>query len=125
LNPDIGDIGNPHFIHRSQLPIFDKVGINRKTMTGVRGSHEGSPGYRSQAELLHHPPHPFLIHAIATTLQFAADTSVSVARKLFVNAFDLLAQLLILGFTPAAMLRLWFVVIAAGSQSRYLAGFRN
>jgi len=41
------------------------------------------------------------------------------------NAFDLLAQFLIGSVRAPAVLGVEFVVIAAGGELRYLAGFRN
>jgi hypothetical protein len=62
---------------------------------------------------------------MTAAFQFARHAPVAVARKLFMNAFDLFTQLLIVGVPPAAVLRIGFVVIAAGWKSSYLAGFRN
>jgi len=62
---------------------------------------------------------------MAATLQFTFNAPIAIARKLVVNVFDLLAQLLIFGFAPAMVLCVRLVVIAAGWQTRYLAGFRN
>jgi hypothetical protein len=62
---------------------------------------------------------------MTAAFQLAGNTPVAVARKLFMNTFDLFTQLLVVGVTPAAMLCIGFVVIAAGRKSSYLAGFRN
>jgi hypothetical protein len=60
---------------------------------------------------------------LATAFQLASDAPITVARKLLMNAFDLLPQILIVVFTTTAMPRIGLVVIAAGRKSRYLAGF--
>jgi hypothetical protein len=62
---------------------------------------------------------------VATAFQFTSNTPIAVTRKLLVNAFDFLSQLLIVVFTTPALLRIELVVIAAGRKPRYLAGFRN
>jgi hypothetical protein len=41
------------------------------------------------------------------------------------NAFDLFAQLLIVGITLTSMLRVGLVVVATGRKACYLAGLRN
>jgi heme/copper-type cytochrome/quinol oxidase subunit 1 len=61
----------------------------------------------------------------ATALQFTFYPPISVARKSLVNAFDLLAQSLVIVFTTFSMLFVGFVVKRAGREARYLAGFRN
>jgi hypothetical protein len=55
----------------------------------------------------------------------ARQASIAVAGELLVNAFNLLSQVLIVGLTPASALWVWLVVIAAGGEPSYLAGFRN
>ena len=59
------------------------------------------------------------------SLQFPDDAAVAIARELLVNVFDLTAKLFILAFPMPLMRLVGFVVIAAGSQLAYLAGFRN
>jgi hypothetical protein len=41
------------------------------------------------------------------------------------NTLNPATQLFIFVLTATAMLRVWFVVVAAGSETAYLAGFRN
>lgn len=125
MNPDVGEIRRPDLVNRSQSPILDQVRVNRQRVTGIGRPHECPPGNRFQAELLHHPANPFVVHAVATAFQLASNAPIAVARKLLLNAFDLLPQILIAVFMTAAMLRIELVVIAAGRKSRYLAGFRN
>jgi hypothetical protein len=94
-------------------------------VAGIRGPDEGLPGNRPQTELLHHASNAFLTDSLTTTLQFLGKASASVAGQFLVDAFDLLPQLLVVGFTLAPAPLVGFVVIAAGGKPCYLAGFRN
>ena len=94
-------------------------------MARVGCPDERPPGNWPEAELLHHAADAFLIHFLSTTLQFLREPPASIAWQLLLNAFDLLPQLLVVGFTLAPALLVWLVVIAAGGKPRYLAGFRN
>jgi hypothetical protein len=107
------------------LALFDEVRKNRQRMTRIRRPYEAPPGYRSQTELLHHTAKPRFADFPPATFQFRLHSSITIARKLLVNAFDLLAQFLVVAFAPASMLRIGFVVIGAGGNPCYLAGFRN
>src|SRR6266496_3118503 len=124
-NPNVSEIRDPDFVNGSDLATLNQIRINRQCMGRIGSPHEGPPRDWPQTELFHHPSNPFLIHCLAAPFQLTADSPIAVARKVFVNAFDLLAQLVVVGFTPATMLRIGFVVIAAQRQADYLAGFRN
>jgi hypothetical protein len=62
---------------------------------------------------------------LATAFEVAEDPPAPITGQLLVNAFDLLSQFLVGRLTASTIGRIGFVVIAAGGNSGYLAGFRN
>jgi hypothetical protein len=94
-------------------------------MARIGGAHERAPCQWLETKLFHHSAHPFLVHFLATALQLASDAAIAVAGELFVNAFDLLPQLVVVGIPLATMLCVGFVVKVTGGKPRYLADFRN
>jgi hypothetical protein len=91
----------------------------------IRGPDERASGSRPQAELFHDAPNAFPIGGNAAALEFPLDSAIAITGKLFMNAFDLLTKLLILVVTFLGMFGIGLVVVAAGSELAYLAGFRN
>src|SRR5215467_3987454 len=122
---DVSDVGDPDLINRSDLTVLDPVGMDRQSVSRIGGRHPCTPGNGLQIELLHDPANALFIHPEAAARQLISDPPVTIARKFLVNLFDLLTQLLILLLTTSSMLRVRFVVKAAGGQSGYLAGLRN
>jgi len=122
---DVGNIGNPHLIDRIDLPLFEKIPINRQVVIGIGGLGEPSPGNGPEIKLLHDPPDTFGIDPDTGSVQRPLDAAIAIAGKLAMNAFDLLTQLLILVTKSLGMFQVGLVVIATGGQPAYLTGFRN
>ena len=58
-------------------------------------------------------------------LEFPLDTAIAITGEFFMNPFDLLTKLFILVVTFPGVFGIGLVVITAGRQLAYLAGFRN
>jgi hypothetical protein len=67
--------------------------------------------------------HRLDVHSAALELPF--DSAIAIARELFMNTFDLLTKLLILVVAFLGMFGIGLVIVAAGGELAYLAGFRN
>ena len=95
-----------------------------QSMTRIVGAYECAPGDRPQPELLHDATNALLVDLDAATLQLTRDTTIAVAWKVLVDAFDLLPQLVLLVATLSMQL-VGFVVERAGGKACYFAGFSN
>src|SRR5262245_56691570 len=113
-NPNVSDIGHPDLIDSAHLAVLGEIGIDRQSVAGIGRPHKRAPRDWPQPELFHHATYAFLIHFLATAFQLRRYPPITVARKFFVNAFDLLTQLLVLIVTTLLMLFVGFVVERAG-----------
>ena len=94
-------------------------------MTRIGRAYECAPGDWPQPELLHDATNALLVDSDAATLQLPRDTTIAIAWKVLVDAFDLLPQLLVLIVATLSMQLVGFVVERAGGKACYFAGFRN
>lgn len=124
-NPDVGNIPDPHGVDRANLAFLKQIRMDRQGVTRVGGSNERAPGNRPQTELFHDAPNAFTIDLNPAALELSLDTAIAVPGELFMNLFDLLTKLLILVVTFLGVFGIGLVVVAAGSELAYLAGFRN
>ena len=99
--------------------------MNRQRVTRIRGSDERAPANRPQTKLSHDAPNAFAIGVNPSAFQLPLDTAVTITGEFLMNPLDLLTKLLIIVITFPGVFGIWLVVIAAGSQLAYLAGFRN
>ena len=124
-NPDIGDVGDPNFIHCPYLTVLDSIRMNRQTVVGIGGADKRAPSDWPQIVLFHDAANAFGVGRHAATIQLNRDSAVAVAGKFVMNPFDLLTKLFIVVVTVPLIMLVGLVVVAAGSESAYLAGFRN
>jgi hypothetical protein len=61
----------------------------------------------------------------SSALELPIDTAIAIAGEFFMNPFDLLTKLFILVVPFLGVFRIGLVIVAAGGQLAYLAGFRN
>jgi hypothetical protein len=61
----------------------------------------------------------------STSLKLPLDAAIAIAGEFFMNLFNLLTKPFILVVTFPGMVGIGLVVVAAGGQFAYLAGFRN
>jgi hypothetical protein len=99
--------------------------MNRQTVTGIGGTDKRAPGDRPQIVLFHDASNAFGIDEDATPGQLPRDAAIAITGEVPMNEFNLTAKLFIFVVAVFLMLFVGFVVIAAGRQSAYFAGFRN
>jgi len=125
LDSDVSNIGNPHLIDPIDLPFLEKIPKDRQVVTGIGGFGKPSPGNGPETKLLHDPPETLGIDPDSVSMQSPLDAAIAIGGKLAMNSLNLPAQLLILVLKSLGMLQIGLVVVAAGGEPAYLAGFRN
>jgi hypothetical protein len=71
------------------------------------------------------PMSKLAIDGKSTALKLPRDTAITITGKFFMNPFNLLTKLLILVIAFLGVFGIGLVVVTAGSQLAYLAGFRK
>ena len=124
-NPDVSNIRDAHLIHCAYLPLPKQVRIDRQGVIGIGGSNKRAPGNRPQTELFHDATDAFSIPANPSSFELPHDAAIAITGEFFMNLFYLLTKLLIFVVTLLGVFRVGLIVVAAGSELAYLAGFRN
>jgi hypothetical protein len=99
--------------------------MNGESVAGIGSVDKRAPRDWPEIVFLHDAPNALGIDRNARPLQRTFDAAVAIAGKLRMNLFNLMTKLFIFVFDRLLMLFVGLVVIAAGGQPAYLAGFRN